>query len=168
MRSRLFWQDLAWAGFILGLAAALGLLQQWELMRISWQGGLEARLAQMRDQRREAKFQGVKTVSLAQAYTLFQQGQTLFIDARESAEYGELHIPGAINLAPRDLEQGGNAKMAGIAKERDILVYCGQVSCDAALTVAEKLQTLGFGKVAAFLGGFRAWDEAGYPAETSK
>ena len=48
------------------------------------------------------------------------------------------------------------------------MVYCGQVSCDAALQVAEKLQSLGYTRVSAFLGGFRAWDEAGYPVETSK
>jgi rhodanese-related sulfurtransferase len=34
--------------------------------------------------------------------------------------------------------------------------------------VAEKLQAMGFTRVEAFLGGFRAWDEAGYPVDTSK
>ena len=48
------------------------------------------------------------------------------------------------------------------------LVYCGQVSCDLALQVAEKLQALGFTRVTAYIGGFRAWDEAGYPADTGK
>jgi rhodanese-related sulfurtransferase len=48
------------------------------------------------------------------------------------------------------------------------VVYCGQVSCDLALKVAEKLQALGFTRVMAYVGGFRAWDEAGYPADTGK
>ena len=34
--------------------------------------------------------------------------------------------------------------------------------------VAEKLQALGFTRVMAYIGGFRAWDEAGYPADTGK
>jgi 3-mercaptopyruvate sulfurtransferase SseA len=58
--------------------------------------------------------------------------------------------------------------LAGIAKDREIVVYCSQASCDLALEVAEKLQALGYTQVRAFMGGFRAWDEAGYPADTSK
>ena len=168
MRRRLYRQDLAWAGFILVIAAALGVLQHWPLVRVSWEGGLEARLEQMRSQRRQLNFQGVRTVNLAQAYALFQQGRTLFIDARDADDYAELHIPGAINLSPQGLKQAGAGELAKIPKDREILVYCAQVSCDAALTVAEKLQAMGFTRVQAFMAGFRAWDEAGYPADTGK
>ncbi len=98
--SRLWRQDLAWAGLILGVALLLGLMQQWELVHRSWRGELAARLAQARDQRRQQEFQGVKTINLAQAYARFQQGQTRFIDARPAEEFAELHIPKALNLTP--------------------------------------------------------------------
>lgn len=166
--NRLWRQDLAWAAFILGVAALLGLMQQWPLVRQSWRGELAARIDQVRSQRRQEEFQGIKTVNLAQAYGLFQQGQALFIDARPAEEYAELHIPKALHLTPEILENGGAAKVAGIAKDREIVVYCSQVSCDLALRVAEKLQALGFSRVMAFMGGFRSWDEAGYPADTNK
>jgi rhodanese-related sulfurtransferase len=65
-------------------------------------------------------------------------------------------------------EAGLGEKVVGLNKDREIVVYCGQVSCDLALKVAEKLQALGFTRVTAFIGGFRAWDEAGYPADTGK
>ena len=165
---RFLGQDLAWAGFILGIAVAFGLMYHWSLVQVSMRGELRAHLEKLRTERREITFQGVKTVSLAQAYALFQEGQTLFIDARVPEEYGELHIPGAINLPPEKLEEEGAQALAGIAHERLTVVYCGQVSCDAALKVAEKLQSLGYTQVTAFLGGFTAWDEAGYPAATSK
>jgi rhodanese-related sulfurtransferase len=168
MIRRLIRQDLAWAGFILLLALACGLGQQWRLVHLSWTGGLPAHLEQQREERRRAEFQGVKTLNLAQAYEIFQQGQALFVDARNADEYGELHIPGAVNLSSSDLNQGGTKALTGIATDRQVVVYCGQVSCDAALQVAEKLQSLGYTRVTAFMGGFRAWDEAGYPAETSK
>lgn len=167
MRRGLWWRDLTWAGFILTLAAAFGLLIHWELVRISLKGEMAAHLEKQRSQRRELKFQGVPTVSLAQAYARFQEGQSLFIDARPAGDYMELHIPGALNLPPENLGYAAQV-LAGIAKERPIVAYCGEVSCDAALQVAEKLQSLGFTQVAAFLGGFRAWDEAGYPADSSK
>jgi len=166
--SRGWRQDLAWAGFILGLAVLFGLAQQWGLVRQSWQGELAARLEQVRSQRRQKQFQGVETVNLAQAYALFQEGRALFIDSRPPEEYAELHIPKALNISPSMLSAGGAEKVAGLDKDREIVVYCGQVSCDLALRVAEKLQALGFTQVMAYMGGFRAWDQAGYPADTSK
>ena len=51
------------------------------------------------------------------------------------------------------LEAGGAEQVAGIAKDREIVVYCGQVSCDLSLRVAEKLQALGFTRVTALYGG---------------
>jgi rhodanese-related sulfurtransferase len=160
--------DLAWAGFILGVGLLFGLMQRWPLVVQSWRGELAAKIEQRRVQRREHEFQGVKTINLAQAYALFQKGQALFVDARPPEEYAELHIPRALNLYPSLLEQGGADQVAGIAKDREIVVYCDQVNCDLSLRVAEKLQALGFTRVTAYVQGFRAWDEAGYPADTSK
>ena len=165
--NRVWRQDLAWAGFILGVGLLLGLMQHWELVHKSWQGELAPLLSQVRDQRRAEQFQGVKTVNLAQAYALFQQG-SLFIDARPPDEFAELHVPKSLNITPDMVEAGVAEKVAGLARDREIVVYCGQVSCDLALKVAEKLQSLGFTRVTAYIGGFRAWDEAGYPADTGK
>jgi rhodanese-related sulfurtransferase len=166
--NRVWRHDLAWAGFILGASVLFGLIQQWPLARQAWQGELTPLLAQVRDQRRAEQFQGVKTVNLAQAYALFQHGQTLFIDARPPDEFAELHVSKALNISPDMVEAGLTEKVAGLARDREIVVYCGQVSCDLALKVAEKLLSLGFTRVMAFVGGFRAWDEAGYPADTGK
>jgi rhodanese-related sulfurtransferase len=166
--SRGWRQDLAWAGLILGVALLFGVAQQWNLVRQSWRGELTDLLAQARKQRRQGQFQGVKTVNLEQAYALFRQGRALFIDARPADEYAELHVPKALNITPDMLAAGGAEPVAGLAKDREIVVYCGQVSCDLSLQVAEKLQAQGFTQVMVYMGGFRAWDEAGYPADTSR
>lgn len=168
MSLRLWWQDLGWAAYILVVAAAFGMLQHWPLIRLSFKGELKPHLEQRREARRDLRFQGVPTVSLSQAYAQFQEGGTLFIDARPAEEYLELHIPGALHLPPEQVQQRAAQVLAGVAKERRIVVYCGQASCDAALKVAEKLQHLGYNQVAAFMAGFRSWDEAGYPADTGK
>jgi rhodanese-related sulfurtransferase len=165
--NRVWRHDLAWAGFILGASLLFGLMQHWELVHKSWQGELSPLLSQVRDQRRAEQFQGVKTVNLAQAYALFQKG-SLFIDARPADEFHELHVPKSLNITPGMVAAGVAEKVAGLARDREIVVYCGQVSCDLALKVAEKLQSLGFIRVMAFVGGFRSWDEAGYPADTGK
>ena len=150
------------------LAAALGLVQQWRLVRLSWNGELPAYLETQREQRLQKEFQGVKTLNLAQAYEIFQKGQALFVDARSAEEYAEMHIPGAVNLTRERLDQEGVRAVAGIPADREMVVYCGMMSCNAALKVAEKLQSLGLPGCRSFMGGFRAWDEAGYPADTSK
>lgn len=168
MRRSIYRQDLGWAAFILVIAAGLGIIQHWPLVRVSLQGALGAHLEKVREQRRATLFQGVPTVSLVQAYERLQQGNTLFVDARKADEYAELHIPGALNLNPEDLAAGGEQAVAGIAKDRPIVVYCDRAACDAALKVAEKLQSLGFTQVQTFLGGFVVWDEAGYPVDTKK
>ncbi|MCX5893791.1 MAG: rhodanese-like domain-containing protein [Deltaproteobacteria bacterium] len=168
MIRRLMQQDLAGAGLILLLATALGLGLQWQLVRLSWTGGLPAYLEAQREQRLQKDFQGVKTLNLAQSYEMFQKGQALFVDARSAEEYAELHISGAVNLSRERLDQEGNRAVAGIPTERELVVYCGMASCEAALRAAEKLQSLGYSRVQVFMGGFRAWDDAGYPADTSK
>ncbi len=166
--NRVWRHDLIWAGFMLGVAACIGLVQQWPMVRQAWRGELAAKIEEVRAERRQELYKGIKTVNLTQAYALFQQGQALFIDARKPDEYAELHIPQARNIQPSLLERQGGEAMAGIAKDREIVVYCDQESCDLSLKVAERLQALGFTRVQVFLGGFRAWDEAGYPADTSK
>ena len=168
MNRSLWKHDLAWAGFILALASLMGVFQHRMLVRQAIKGELTGHLDKVREERRAAQFQGIVTVNLAQAYELFQQGQTLFLDARSSDEYRELHIPSAVNLPPELLAKEGGAKLEGIPRERQILVYCSQTECDAALKVAEKLEALGFTRVMVFLAGFRAWDEAGYPVDLSR
>lgn len=168
MIRRLMQQDLAWAGFVLLLAVVFGVGLQWQLVRLSWTGRLPAYLEAQREQRLQKEFQGIKTLNLAQAYEIFQKGQALFVDARNAEEYAELHIPGAVNLSRERLDKEGAQAMAGIPTDRDLVVYCGMSSCEAALRAAEKLQSMGYSRVQVFMGGFRAWDDAGYPADISK
>ena len=169
MRLRgIFREDLAWAFFLLILALGFGLVKHWGVVSLGVKGDLAGQLEKMRAQRRDKEFQGVKTVNLAQAYQFFQEGRTLFVDARKPEEYAELHVPGAVNIPPAKLPGKDSPEVANFAKDRNIVVYCGEVQCDKALKVAEKLQDLGFTRVQVFLGGFKAWDDAGYPADTSK
>ena len=100
---------------------------------MAFQGELRPFLEKLRTQEREVRFQGVQTVSLEQAYALHREGKAMFVDARPPDEYAELHISGAVNLPPDDLEKGPESRLAGSAKDRDLVVYCGQANCDAAL-----------------------------------
>jgi rhodanese-related sulfurtransferase len=160
-------RDFLWASYLLILAVFFGMLQQWPLVKVSFNGGLKAHLEQVRAQRRAVQFKEVKVVSLELAHEIWSRGKTLVLDARRAKDYQELHVPGALNLPPKSWKNLKDSKLlAGIDKDRDILVYCSGVGCDDALKVGKILRSLGYTQVTVFTEGFRGWDEAGYPVDT--
>jgi rhodanese-related sulfurtransferase len=167
--TRVMWRrELAWAIGFLGLAVILGFIFHWPLVQASLRGNLTALLDQKRQERREVQFQGVRTLDLAQAHQIWQEGRALFVDARKTEEYQELHIRGAVNVPPETGAELSSSELMKMDRVRELVVYCSQESCDDALKLAKKLRAAGFARVMAFTGGFRVWDEAGYPADTSR
>jgi rhodanese-related sulfurtransferase len=160
-------EDLFWAGYLFILAVLFGLLYQWPLVKVSWRGGLQTHLDQMRERTRAVEFKEVPTVSLKEAHDLWKEGQVLFVDARNADEFAELHIPRALNLPPEKMSDLQGTGILGFPRDRRIVVYCSKKSCNSALKTAQHLQALGFTKVSAFLEGFQGWDEAGYEVDTS-
>ena len=159
--------DFLWAGYLLILAVLFGLFYQWPLVKMAWRGELFTHLDKLREQQRAVEFKGVPSLNLQEVHDVWQQGEALFLDARSPEEFAELHIPKAANLPPAKLSDLQNTGILGLPRDRLIVVYCAKVQCDSALKVARHLQTLGFRRVTAFLGGFKAWDEAGYEVDTS-
>jgi rhodanese-related sulfurtransferase len=165
----IFIQDLKWS-LILGLLSLfLAIIWQWSFIEQTWQGKLFSQIKELEDQEAARRLQGVRTFNLEQAYALFQEHNALFVDARPPGEYRELHIEGAINLTA---EQFNNTNITELFKKIDspqvIIVYCAHEDCHASLQVAELLQNHGFTQAGVFMGGFRAWDEAGYPVDVSR
>jgi len=161
-------RELTLAVGLLGLAVILGFMFHWPLVQMSFRGNLIALLDQKRQERREVQFQGVKTLELAQAYQTWQEKKALFVDARKAEEYQELHVQGAVNVPPETWAELPSSELIKMDRARELVVYCSQESCDDALKLAKKLKAAGFNRVLAFTGGFRAWDEAGYPADTGR
>jgi rhodanese-related sulfurtransferase len=166
---RVTWRrELAWVVGLIGLAVILGLLSHWSLVQASFKGDLTSLLDQKRQERREVQFQGVRTLDLAQAYQIWEGKQALFVDARKAEEYQELHVQGAVNVPPETWAELPASELMKLPKTQELVIYCSQESCDDALKLAKKLREAGFSRVMAFTGGFRAWDEAGYPADISR
>ena len=167
--TRIKWRwEMGLAVGFLSLAVILGLSFHWSLVQASFRGNLTALLDQKRQERREVQFQGVRTLDLAKAYQIWQDKKALFVDARKAEEYQELHVQGAVNVPPEKWAELSSAKLMQMERTRELVVYCSQESCDDALKLAKKLKAAGFTRVMAFTGGFRAWDEAGYPADTGR
>ncbi len=81
------------------------------------------------------------------------------VDVRETTEWDEGHIPGAVHVARGYLEQ--NIEAAVPDHDRPVVVYCagGVRSAFAART----LQEMGYTNVTSMSGGFQQWKTHGLP-----
>ena len=84
----------------------------------------------------------------------------LLIDVRETSEYAEGHIPGAVNIPLRTLADN----LDKLPTDRPIIVYCA--SGLRAGTATASLHVLGFDNVKSFPGSWKAWSAAGEETST--
>lgn len=94
-----------------------------------------------------------------------QRGQNGFVlvDVRSSPVFEECHIPGAINLPYRRINEN-TEEIIQLSKEKLVVVYCWGPACNAATKAAARLSTLGF-SVKEMLGGIEYWRREGGPVE---
>jgi rhodanese-related sulfurtransferase len=84
-----------------------------------------------------------------------KSGTFTLVDVRDPQEFGEGHIPGAINI-PSDKFA---ARSAVLDKEKLVVVYCK--SGGRSYTAYRKLQKLDYSKIVQAI--FADWEEAGLP-----
>ncbi len=81
------------------------------------------------------------------------------IDARDPEPFSECHIPGAINLPHRKIDE---ASVAQFPPDATLVTYCWGPGCNAATKAAARLAALGF-RVKEMIGGIEYWRREGYP-----
>jgi rhodanese-related sulfurtransferase len=92
--------------------------------------------------------------------------KVIFIDARESAEYAEQHIPGAVNLSLRELQELG-PKARQLLQDPDLVIaYC--LKDFRGYEVARALQNLDVRATATLLEqGINGWKKRGLPVDNA-
>ena len=85
----------------------------------------------------------------------------VIVDARYRETFAREHLPGAINLPWRGIDERTTAHMS---REALYVVYCWNASCHASTKTARRLEVLGF-KVKELHGGLETWRKQGYPTE---
>ena len=83
------------------------------------------------------------------------------VDARYPEAYAREHLPTAINLPSRQLDE---TTTAGLSREALYVVYCWNESCHASTKTAQRLEALGF-QVKELHGGLETWRKQGFPTE---
>jgi 3-mercaptopyruvate sulfurtransferase SseA len=112
-----------------------------------------------------ANLQGVGAITLQEAWSRYQEGRAVFVDARDPLSFKGGHIKGAWNVplaeAERSLTEISILAKAGLA----VIVYCDGVDCPLSPELARTLQRRGVPSVKVIVDGWRLWSEAGYPVE---
>ena len=118
------------------------------------QKGLKALMREAND--------AVETLSIVEAQARAEQG-ALFVDVRESGEYAQGHIPGAVP-APRGflefvVDPEGPMHQPVLASGQTLIVYCG--SGGRSLLACRTLKEMGLDNIVNLAGGFQAWAQSG-------
>ena len=101
----------------------------------------------------------ITEISPQDAAARSKSGEAVIVDVRETDEWDEEHIPGAIHLSRGTIELDIEEKV--LDTNATIITQCGGGGRSA--LAAESLQKMGYKNVRSMAGGFKAWKAAGLP-----
>ncbi len=99
------------------------------------------------------------------ARKIFDNGDTLFVDARSRDDYESGHIPGAISLPVGQFNEQIESFLNQYPPDQSIVTYCSGRTCEDSHHLARLLSDVGFSDVRIFIDGFPGWEAEGYPIE---
>ena len=85
----------------------------------------------------------------------------ILMDVREDSEWNASRLPGATHLGKGIIERDIETMVPD--PNAEIVLYCGGGFRSA--LAADNLQKMGYKRVYSMAGGFREWNEAGFPVE---
>ncbi|HMB96987.1 MAG TPA: rhodanese-like domain-containing protein [Balneolaceae bacterium] len=105
----------------------------------------------------------VKEIDSEETAGLIQDGEEFsLIDVRETHEWKQGRIPGAVHLSKGVIEREIESVIPD--KKRDIILYCGGGYRSA--LAADNLKKMGYKNVKSLAGGWRKWKEKDLPTES--
>ena len=90
---------------------------------------------------------------------MMKANEVNIVDVRAAEDYGDGHIPGAVNL-PKDRWQ----TLEGLRKDKTNVLYCYSIVCHLAATAAVEFSSKGY-PVMELDGGWRWWQQDGFAVE---
>jgi rhodanese-related sulfurtransferase len=98
-------------------------------------------------------------------FKALEKGENIIpLDARQAAGFDNEHIPGAISIPHREMNE---ANTAHLDKSKTYVCYCDGIGCNASTKGALNMARLGF-KVKELIGGIEWWKFDGYATEGSR
>ena len=95
-------------------------------------------------------------------FSALEAGEAVLpLDTRQAFGFDKEHIPGALNLPHREMNEQTTAHLD---KNLTYVTYCDGIGCNASTKGALKMARLGF-KVKELMGGIEWWKFDGYATE---
>jgi rhodanese-related sulfurtransferase len=113
----------------------------------------------------EAAAPGLEIDNLAVAKQIFDQGGTLFVDARSKTDFLEGHVAGAISLPVNEFDARIETFFDQYQPHQAMIIYCSGRSCQDSHHLAQKLMQFGYQNISIMIDGFPGWKAKGYPIE---
>ncbi|MFV0445984.1 MAG: rhodanese-like domain-containing protein [Planctomycetaceae bacterium] len=85
--------------------------------------------------------------------------QFTLVDVREESEFARGRLPGSVHIGKGVIERDIEEKVPNL--DTPLVLYCGGGFRSA--LAADALQQMGYRQVVSMDGGWRGWNEAGYP-----
>jgi rhodanese-related sulfurtransferase len=102
----------------------------------------------------------ITEISPQDAATRSKSGEAMIVDVRETDEWDEEHIPGAMHMSRGTIELDMEQKVPDT--NTMIICHCGGGGRSA--LAAESLQKMGYKNVRSMAGGFKAWKAGRLPS----
>ena len=143
---------------IISVSICVGLLVNVSLIKRYFEGEFNLNFLSAEE------FPAVSYITLAEAESLFAQGQAVFVDTRSEEDYRQGHIVGAVNIPfeefdPRVLEE------ISLPYGSAIVVYCDGSECQSSTNLAKHLAEKDYADIRVFFGGWQEWKDSGLPIE---
>lgn len=103
-------------------------------------------------------------ITLDEARQIHQSGEAIFVDARHGFDYQLGHIKGAVNIPLKDAQDSPEI-LTILPRDITLITYCDGEECNSSITLAAKLDSLGYKSVKVFFGGWKEWQTGGLPVE---
>ena len=104
----------------------------------------------------------LEPVAATELATRLREGSVVLLDVRPEDEYSLGHLPGALNIPLRQLEQ----RLSELPRNLEIVAYCRGPYCVLSFEAVAALRAHGF-TVRRFENGFPEWKASGLPIEAT-
>ena len=109
----------------------------------------------------------IAEIGCQELWDKLQRGdEVVLVDALSPISYAAVHLPGAVNIPPRAVDDLADRWIPD--PDAEVVVYCANRGCVSSVEVAERLVELGYRNVKHFAGGKAEWREAGFPLEGAR
>lgn len=108
---------------------------------------------------------GLEIEDLEVAKQIYDQGGTVFLDARTEDVYLEGHVKGALSFPVVEFDIKMEVFFTQYPLDQSFVAYCSGRTCEDSHQLAQMLIDFGYEKVSVMIDGFPGWAEKGYPVE---